>query len=445
VHATAHLETLVAIKQMNNKKIKTKYGKKEISFNLSGLQADIQIINSKTAPSPKDIWIKTKKEIKEKLKKLIKKKSFPKLIVIAVPDQTRKWPIKLLEILLETLLSIGIKPKQITLIIALGLHKGLNKKEKIDLLGKGIVNKFKIINHEPCNTKKLKNLGKIKIKNITIPVEINRAACEADILIGVGLVEPHQYAGFSGGSKIISIGLGGHKTISTLHSVKLLKKPSIKFANFKNNLFYDFCEKISKKDGLDFCINTVINNQDKPIKIICGQPETVRKNLCLYYKKHLSIKIKKQFDILILGIDYPKSKNFYQASRAISYLVFKNPSPIIKKDGVVILCAPCEDKWGKGTGEKMFAKYFIDKNSNWNKACGGAQRAYVMKEVAKQCRIVVTSKNLSNVSNLIKTEPSPNKALKRALNIVDKDHRIKIGIMPDAFSCFVLGCHACPP
>ena len=106
--------------------------------------------------------------------------------------------------------------RNITIVVALGLHNPLNKKEMVTKFGRNIVENYNVINHD------VKDVVYIGTTSRGTPVEIFKKVVEADIKISTGFIEPHFFAGFSGGRKSIAPGVSSGKAISHNHSYRML-------------------------------------------------------------------------------------------------------------------------------------------------------------------------------------------------------------------------------
>ena len=128
-------------------------------------------------------------------------------VCIVFTDITRASPDHLLvPALLAELEQGGVRDEDVTLLCGVGMHRSSTPEEKIAKLGSDIVKRYRVIDNEPQNPAKLVDLG---ITSGGVPVQVHRAAVDADLLIATGIVEPHQYAGYSGGRKTVAVGAAG--------------------------------------------------------------------------------------------------------------------------------------------------------------------------------------------------------------------------------------------
>ncbi len=275
-------------------------------------------------------------------------------ILIVVPDCTRKAHLRVvLPKLLKRISGCGA----IKIIIATGLHKPHTKAELKNLVGEKIFSDYGVITH----TQKRSDLVSRGTTKGGMPIVLNKNLFEADEIITVGLIEPHLYAGYSGGAKTIAIGLAGEKTINATHHPRFLDKTETAIGSTRNNPFQDCLWEIIK--GLPVkCSVSVINDKNGGLKKlhirelkkgIRDFKEGFRKDV-KFAGKIFERRLNKTFDAVICEVSPPKDVNMYQASRAFNY-VLNVKRPIVKKGGIVLVLASLKDGFGKGTGEKKFA------------------------------------------------------------------------------------------
>src|SRR3989344_4420154 len=173
-------------------------------------------------------------------------------VAIVVPDLTRRCPRELiLPILLDELNRGGIKDRDITIFMAIGMHRPLTKAEIGMAFGKSVVKRVKIKNHDPVDKSNLTHLGYV---SGGVPAVVNKELMYKDHVIAVGVIEPHLYAGFSGGPKTLSIGMAGEETISFTHSPKFLDKPGVRLGGIKDNPFHRVIMEVACIAKLKFMV-----------------------------------------------------------------------------------------------------------------------------------------------------------------------------------------------
>ena len=315
------------------------------------------------------------------------------------------------------------------------MHKAMSYDEKVEKYGKKISDTYRIIDHNATDENALISLG--VTKNGT-PIKISKIVMESDFVISLGVVEPHQFAGYSGGYKTVSIGLAGDETISFTHSSEMLRKSNTRVGKIDDNLIQDEIIEIGKKAGLDFLVNVILDINKEAVVIEAGEPIETHRSLITKARQLFEIPIKKPYNVVLCGVGYPRDSNLYQTTRAASYLFFAN-KPVIKEGGYIIIPAKCEEGAGKGIGEQRF--FSLLKNNSIEDILkktepfkAGEQRAFFIANVLKKCKIIIVGSNNPEIISEGKMIPAKN--MEEALNLVQKQlgDNIEILLVPNALS-----------
>lgn len=356
-----------------------------------------------------------------------------KNILIVVPDNTRNAHLK--HILPRVLNQIDKKGRKIDIIIASGLHKKCDKIRTKHLLGDAVAGQYKVINHSPLES----SVTKLGFTKMGVPIYLNKAITRHDSIISIGVVEPHLYAGYSGGYKTVAIGLAGAKTINCTHNVKFLKAPLTKIGLIYKNPFQDTLREIGSRVPIDFCINTVNDLNGKILKIFSGDIKKVFPNAVDFAQKILEVEVNTLSDVVICGIGYPKDINLYQASRVINYILNVD-NPVLKKGGVLIIAAQLRDGIGYSKAEKRFyyeisnvvrPETYVEKIEK-NGCVAGEHRAYMVANPLRYYRVAFVANPASDFMHNLPFPSFKNftDALNHAESIVGKQS--KICVIPHA-------------
>ncbi|WP_028308730.1 nickel-dependent lactate racemase [Desulfitibacter alkalitolerans] len=359
-------------------------------------------------PNPVNGLVNLKSKIIEALRKpinsrpLVELASGKKRIVIVITDITRPTPDHLLiPAILKELEGVGVNRKDITILVATGLHRPNNRIELSERLGEDVVNQYRIVNHVAINKEEQVYLGQT---TQDCPIWINRIVAEADLVISTGIIEPHFYAGFSGGRKNIAIGVAGEETIMFQHRCQVFDHPCTQIGNVEGNIFHENAMEIAQKVGLDFMVNVVLNNKGEVAGIIAGHVKDAFDEGVRIGKAVYQVEIEEQADIAIAGIGFPKDTNLYQATRGASCIAF-SPYPAVKKGGLIIIPAETREGAGQGVGEQRFYQlmkkaegpeeiiYHIKENG----FPAGGQRAYLMGLTLRYAKICITNSKTPEV------------------------------------------------
>jgi lactate racemase len=344
-------------------------------------------------------------------------------VCIVFTDITRASPDHLLvPALLTELEKAGVQDKDITLLCGIGMHRPSTLSEKILKLGPGIIERYRVIDNEPQNPAVLVDLG---ITPGNVPVLIHRAAVETDLLIATGIVEPHQYAGYSGGRKTVAVGAAGEALIAHTHGPAFVDHPGTRLGRVEGNPFHEAISEAARRANQRFILNVVLDDDKRILRVAAGDPELAFRALVGFARSVYEVPIPHQYDIAIGGVGYPKDCNLYQASRAPSYLFFA-PTSVIRPGGFFIIPARCEEGAGAGVGEQRFLAamraapnmQFILEDARRNGYPPGQQRAFVMAKVLEQTKVIIVGSECPDLVAACKMIPAAtmDEALELAAN-----------------------------
>jgi nickel-dependent lactate racemase len=258
------------------------------------------------------------------------------IVCIVFTDITRNTPEHLLvPALLAELNAAGVRDEDITLLCGTGLHRPSTPQEKVIKLGQSIVGRYRVLDHDPFNLAGLEDLG---ITESGIPLSVNSVAYQADLLIATGIVEPHQYAGYSGGPKTVAIGAAGESMIAHTHGPQMVDHPGTRLGKIEGNIFHQAVTEAARRAGLDFILNVVQDDHKRPVVILAGRPEDTFEGLVKAAKGLYEVPVQQEYDVVVAGVGFPKDMNLYQASRAASQLFFA-PASVVKDGSVFIVPA----------------------------------------------------------------------------------------------------------
>ena len=315
-------------------------------------------------------------------------------VCIAFTDITRASPDHLLVLpVLAELEMAGVRDEDITLLCGIGMHRPSTQGEKFIKLGQVVVDRYRVVDNEPQNPDALVDLG---TTDSGIPLSVNKVAYEADLLIATGIVEPHQYAGYSGGRKTLAVGAAGEAMIAYTHGPLMVDHPGTRLGRIKGNPFHEAITEAARRAGLRFIINVVQDDQKRVVCVRAGEPEATFTELVSIAKTIYEVPVPQQYDVAVAGVGFPKDANLYQASRAASYLFFA-PTPVVKPGGVFITPAPCSEGAGDGVGEQRFLAAMQDApdvqtildDARRHGYPPGQQRAFVMAKVLEQNEAII--------------------------------------------------------
>ena len=358
--------------------------------------------------------------------------------VIAVTDLTRACPDEVLvPPLLDELNAGGIPDERITVIVAVGLHRATTEAEKREKLG-GVVDRVRVVDSDGRDPAQWVDLG--PIPPYGVPGSTQRIVKDADLVVATGIVEPHQYAGYSGGRKTIAIGCCGEPVITATHGMRFLEDPGVRLAKIDGNPFHQTITEIARRAGLRFCLNVVTDDRERVVAVAAGAPDDVLRDLVAVAARLYTRPIAKQYDIVIAGVGKPKDANLYQASRAATYLRFA-PTPVVREGGAIIIAAQLEEGAGEGAGEQRFLAALERAESPAavvaaarQHFAGGEQRAVMLALTLQHCLVVIAASEAPEVVRLAKLRAAVDveEALDIAYEHIGRPARASVLLVPHA-------------
>ena len=255
-------------------------------------------------------------------------------ICIAFTDITRATPNdRIIPWLLE---HLGGPNDNITLLNQLGTHRPNTKEELEIMLTPEVVANYRVLNHEPENPDALVQVGTTADGT---PALLNRHIVEADLRIITGFIEPHFFAGFSGGVKGIMPGCAGLETVMSNHGAKNIGDPQATFGITEGNPLWEELRDIALKAGPSFLFNVTLNEQRGITNVFAGDIIEAHKSGCAFVKKSAMQPVGQAFDIVVTtNSGYPLDLNLYQGVKGMSA-----GARVLKEGGTLLLAAECRE------------------------------------------------------------------------------------------------------
>ena len=255
-------------------------------------------------------------------------------ICIAFTDITRATPNdRIIPWLLE---HLGGPNDNITLLNQLGTHRPNTREELETMLTPEVVANYRVLNHEPENPEALVQVGTTADGT---PALLNRHIVEADLRIITGFIEPHFFAGFSGGVKGIMPGCAGLETVMSNHGAKNIGDPQATFGVTEGNPLWEELRDIALKTGPSFLLNVTLNEQRDITNVFAGDIIEAHKTGCVFVKKSAMQPVEQPFDIVVTtNSGYPLDLNLYQGVKGMSA-----GARVLKEGGTLILAAECRE------------------------------------------------------------------------------------------------------
>lgn len=256
-------------------------------------------------------------------------------VAISVCDITRAQPRR---VMLEAIFAaLGqTRAEDVTILVATGTHRACTPDELTRMLGPGIVARYRVVNHDARDDASLAFAG---TTSGGVPIWLNRHWTEADVRITTGFVEPHFFAGFSGGPKMVAPGLAGLATTLVLHDARHIGHPNAVWGITEGNPIHDDVREIATMTGVTFALDVALNREQAITKVFAGTLLEEHAAACVYVKQTAMCPVDGRFDVVVTtNSGYPLDQNLYQAVKGISAAAC-----IVKTGGTILCAAECRD------------------------------------------------------------------------------------------------------
>jgi nickel-dependent lactate racemase len=358
-------------------------------------------------------------------------------IVIISSDHTRPVPSKIITPILLRRIRAAQPDANIKILVATGFHRPSTHQELIDKYGQQIVDHEQIVMHVSTDDATMVEIGTLPSGGKCI---VNRTAAEADLLLAQGFIEPHLFAGFSGGRKSVLPGISSYKTIMANHCSEFINSPNTRPGILLDNPIHKDMLYAAHTAGLRFIVNVILNSERNIIASFSGDLEKAHEKGCEFLTSLASVN-KLDCDITVVtNGGYPLDQNIYQAVKGLTSAEATN-----KEGGVIIMVAGLSDGTG-GTGfynnlaQVKSPKEFLDRVSHV-----GRDHTVPDQWESQVLARILSSHHVIMVSDLIKPEivtamhmehaKSFDEALPRAYDLQGRD--AKVAVIPDGLAVIV--------
>lgn len=263
-----------------------------------------------------------------------------KKIVIITNDNTRPMPSKITLPAIIDHLFYHERYYDITILVATGLHRQMTEQEMEEQYGKEFYHSHKFVCHDANDPERNVFVGDLSTGN---KLYIEKIAAECDLLISEGFIEPHFFAGFSGGRKSILPGISGKETIMFNHRPANIADPLAKQGVLSGNPIHMECTEAARAARLQFILNVALNEDKQITAAFAGDPVAAHAEGCAYVRNATTTPVRETDIVITSNSGYPLDRNFYQVVKGID-----TAAKIVKKGGVIIAAAQCMDGVGHG-------------------------------------------------------------------------------------------------
>ena len=257
-------------------------------------------------------------------------------VAISVCDGTRPQPRRIvLPAILEELDGI-VDFDDVVVLVATGTHRGNTPQELVDMLGEDVIRAVGVVNHDARDDSSLVWLGR---HGADVPVWLNRRWVDADVRITTGFVEPHFFAGFSGGPKMVAPGLAGLETTLTLHDAARIAHPLSRWGITEGNPIHDDVRAIAAATGVGFALDVILDGEQRVVQAFGGELPSMHAAACATAKRVAMRELPTRYDVVVTtNSGFPLDQNLYQAVKGMSAA-----AQVVKNGGTIICAAECRD------------------------------------------------------------------------------------------------------
>lgn len=336
-----------------------------------------------------------------------------KTACVLISDATRGIPTApMARVAVDELVKGGIELENITFFVAIGVHRPATEDEMRCALGE-LYGKVECVNHTPFDKDNLIYLG--DSSNGT-PVTVNRRAYECDVHVQIGKVEPHEFAGFSGGRKSVLPGISSEETIRINHRPERILDPNAAIGKIDGNPVSDDMIEAAELFGIDFGVNCILNNEMKIAAVFTGGLVECHSTAVKYVRDYLGVGIEKP-DVIVTCPGQPLDIDFYQSAKALIGL-----TEILDGDIVTLLTCGCAEGVNSPDMLRAFGSgKTLPEIEKWTTEHYEIQMDHVLllaKIYRKGARVILSCPNVSDdEARTMLMEPvrDPQKALERAM------------------------------
>jgi nickel-dependent lactate racemase len=257
-------------------------------------------------------------------------------VAIAVCDGTRPQPrTVVIPVLLEELSAL-VDLDDIVILVATGTHRGNTLEELDEMLGAEVLRTVRVVNHDARDEASLAFFGTC---GDGVPVYLNKEWLHADLRITTGFIEPHLFAGFSGGPKLVAPGLAGLATTLVLHDARRIGDRRATWAVTEGNPVHDDIRSIAAATGVDFACDVVLNSNQEIAGVFAGELFAIHAAGCELARRVAMQPVDSCFDVVITtNAGFPLDQNLYQSVKGQSAAV-----SIVRPGGLILAACECSD------------------------------------------------------------------------------------------------------
>ena len=257
-------------------------------------------------------------------------------VAIAVCDGTRPQPRHIVVPAILDELAGVVPLDDVVVLVATGTHRGNTGDELRAMLGDDVVRSVEVVNHDARDESSLTWMGRF---GADVPVWLNSRWVDADVKIATGFTEPHFFAGFSGGPKLVAPGLAGLETTLVLHDAARIGHPNARWGITEGNPIHDDVRAIAAGCPTDFALDVVLDGEQRVARAFAGELFAMHRAACAVVRETAMRGVARRFNVVLTtNAGFPLDQNLYQAVKGMSAA-----SQVVAPGGTIVCAAECRD------------------------------------------------------------------------------------------------------
>ncbi len=329
-------------------------------------------------------------------------------IAVVISDITRPVPNELLLTgVFAELEAAGVREEDITIVNGTGLHRINTEAELVEMLGAQIAGRYRIVQHEARRSETLTAVGRTRDG---IEAKLCTAYVEADVRIVTGFVEPHLFAGFSGGAKGVMPGVASAHLIMANHGAANLAHPRARFCSTEGNPVFEQMREIVSLCPPQILLNVTLDVERRVTGVFAGDLVSAHDAAIAQSAAQYIVEVPSPYDVVVVtNMGYPADTTFYQAVKGMSVA-----AEAVRQGGAVVLVAGCEE----GIGGEEYVGFLRE----------GASIEAIMQEIEAaphgrpdqwqiQCQAMVQSKAAVHLHSLLSREEAESAHVRYCENV----------------------------
>lgn len=352
-------------------------------------------------------------------------------VAIVFSDITRPMPNdRVLPVLLEELAHVGVPDDHIVLINALATHRPQTEPELRRMLGDAVVDRYRIIQHNAWDDAELVPVATNRMDRT---VRVSRAYMEASVRILTGFIEPHFFAGFSGGPKAVLPGIADIEAILDNHGPQMIAHPRATWAVTEGNPIWEEMRDVARATSPTFILNVALNRERRITGVFAGEMEAAHRAGVEFVREHAVQPVPEPFDIVITSNSgYPLDLNLYQAVKGMSAA-----AQIVRPGGDIIVVAECWDGipdhgeykrllWEAASLEDLLARILTP-----GFRCQDSWEAQIHAQIGRKARVHVCADGLTD-EELHRAHVIPCRSVEETVErLLRENPDARIAVLPD--------------